>query len=179
MSHPGVTTTGIRVVLVGSMAAGKSTVGRALAQHLHMPFVDTDTAIERATGASVAALFADRGEAGFRAVERDVCLAELAAPEPRVIAFGGGAFENADVRARCAHDDVLTVWLQVSLDVALERATADPTPRPMLAVADPRARLAALNARRSAAWSTADLILDASDAPVASVVAQIAGALDG
>src|SRR5687767_189382 len=78
------------VVLVGLMGAGKSTVGRALAEHLQRPFVDVDHEIEAATGQTVRQLWTSGGEAAFRDLERDTVLATLARTTPVVLAAPGG-----------------------------------------------------------------------------------------
>jgi shikimate kinase len=78
------------VYLTGFMGTGKSVVGRALARRLRRPFVDLDAAIERAAGASVAALFEKRGEAAFRRLERSA-LRKTAKRGGLVVALGGGA----------------------------------------------------------------------------------------
>jgi shikimate kinase len=86
------------VVLVGFMGAGKTQVGRLVARRLDVPFVDTDKVIVERHG-TIAALFAERGETGFREIEKVVVLNELAAAErgARVVALGGGAVTTDDV----------------------------------------------------------------------------------
>jgi len=112
------------VALVGFMAAGKSAVGRPAAARLHVPFVDTDALIvER--GGSVADLFAREGESGFRRIERDIVLDVLqgALRESFVVALGGGAVMDADVREalrRLPH----VAWLTAPPRVLWERASA-------------------------------------------------------
>ncbi|MEA2985751.1 MAG: shikimate kinase, partial [Alphaproteobacteria bacterium] len=79
------------LVLVGMMGAGKSSIGRKLAQRLNLPFVDADAEIERAAGMSISDIFAERGEPYFRAGEARV-IARLLEGGPQVLATGGGAF---------------------------------------------------------------------------------------
>jgi shikimate kinase len=119
------------VVLVGFMGAGKTTVGRLVAQSLGLALVDTDALIEERFG-PIADLFTTRGEAGFRDLEREVVLAELevAKAEPRVLSLGGGAVTIDDVRlalGRLPH----VVWLDAPLDVLFRRASADAGTRPL------------------------------------------------
>ena len=86
------------VVLIGLMGAGKTAVGRRLANRLDLPFIDADSEIEVAAGASISEIFAEHGEAYFRQGERKV-IARLLENGPQVLATGGGAYMNADTRA--------------------------------------------------------------------------------
>ncbi|WP_407061657.1 shikimate kinase [Aureimonas sp. SK2] len=142
------------VVLVGLMGAGKTTVGRKLAQMLDLPFVDTDHEIEDASRMTIADLFATYGEAEFRALEARV-VARLLDDGPRVIATGGGAFMNAGTRKLLA-ERAVTVWLKAELDVLMERVSKKPT-RPLLQTPDPRATLKALMDVRYPVYAEADL----------------------
>src|SRR5215467_4731544 len=89
------------IVLVGMMGAGKSSVGRRLAQRMGIAFVDADTEIEKAAGMSIPDIFAVRGEPDFRAGEARV-IARLLDGGPQVLATGGGAFLNPGTRAGIA-----------------------------------------------------------------------------
>ena len=86
------------IVLIGLMGAGKTAVGRRLANRLDLPFIDADTEIEVAAGASISEIFAEHGEAYFRQGERKV-IARLLENGPQVLATGGGAYMNPDTRA--------------------------------------------------------------------------------
>ncbi|RIX99229.1 shikimate kinase [Aureimonas flava] len=142
------------VVLVGLMGAGKTTVGRKLAQMLDLPFVDTDHEIEDASRMTIADLFATYGEAEFRALEARV-VARLLDDGPRVIATGGGAYMNEGTRRLLAERSI-TVWLNAELDVLMERVAKRPT-RPLLQTSDPRATLKALMDQRYPVYAQADL----------------------
>ncbi len=112
------------LALVGFMGAGKSAVGRLAAKRLKVPFIDTDALIEVREG-PIAAIFAARGELGFRALERDVVVEvlEAALREPCVVALGGGAVLSADVREALERlPDV--AWLTAPADVLWARASA-------------------------------------------------------
>ncbi len=116
------------IVLVGFMGAGKTTVGRLLAERLAVPFVDADEAVVAAEGRSIADIFATEGEPGFRRVEAALIAGLLAGPEV-VLALGGGALGTPAVRDAVGGHTV--VLLEVSLAEALARVGADPS-RPML-----------------------------------------------
>ena len=116
------------IALVGFMGAGKSRIGRMLARRLGVPFVDTDKVIAAQHGA-ISAIFAQRGEAGFREIERGVVLDELAAAErtARIVALGGGAVTIAEVREalrRLPH----VVWLDAPPQVLFARAQSGARP---------------------------------------------------
>lgn len=124
----------VLVALVGFMGAGKTTVGRAIAENLNVDFFDADEEIERISNRSIPELFATRGEQGFRALEADaVC--DLLNRESAVVALGGGAIESPRV---CEHLAKATVvFLDVSADEALRRIAG--STRPMLKERDPQA----------------------------------------
>lgn len=106
-----------RVVLVGPPGAGKSSVGRALAERLKLPFCDTDEVVEERAGKPVADIFVDDGEAAFRALERDV-VAESLTTCPGVVSLGGGAVLAPETR------ELLSQHWVVFLDVGLSAAAA-------------------------------------------------------
>ena len=105
------------IAVIGAPGAGKSTVGRRLADVLELPFVDVDAAIEERFGIPLREIFADQGEDGFRLLEREQSLAAL--DRPGVVALGGGAVLDAGVAAALAGRQV--VWLQVSATQATRR----------------------------------------------------------
>jgi len=142
------------IALVGLMGVGKSSVGRRLATSLKMPFVDADAEIEAAADRSVSEIFADMGEAEFRAGEQRV-IRRLVDGPPKVLATGGGAFMNDGTR-ELLKAKAVTVWLQVDLDVLLERATRRDT-RPLLRGDDPRAVLERLAQARYPIYAQADV----------------------
>ena len=120
------------VVLVGLMGSGKTTVGRRLAARLDRPFVDADAALEAIADRSVAEIFAQDGEAAFRALEADTLAALLEHHEPCVIASGGGLVLRADNRARLRRPDVTVVFLDAG-PAFLASRVAGKTHRPLLA----------------------------------------------
>ncbi len=162
------------VVLVGLMGAGKSTVGKRLAERLRLPFVDADHEIERAAGMTIAEIFAAHGEAAFRDGERRV-IARLLADGGRVLATGGGAYMNAETRAAIAERGV-SVWLRAELPVLMRRVRRR-TNRPLLQSADPEAVMRGLMDARYPVYALADLTVDSSDVPHDEVVDAIEDAL--
>ena len=133
------------IFLIGPMGSGKSTVGRALARRLGLPFADSDREIEARCGVDIATIFEYEGEAGFRRREARV-IDELSASDTLVLATGGGAIlAESTRRALRARGHV--VLLAVDPAEQLRRVGGDAR-RPLLAAADPAARLARLMAER-------------------------------
>jgi shikimate kinase len=132
------------VVLVGSPGAGKSTVGRRVAEQLGVPFADTDALIESAAGLSVSDIFVTLGEDEFRALEADA-VARALDERDGVLSLGGGAVLREETRERLA--DVRVVWLRVSVADAASRVGMN-TARPLL-LGNVRATLSALLDQRN------------------------------
>lgn len=142
------------------MGAGKTTVGKRLARELRLSFVDVDQWIEEATGVTVATIFEIEGEAGFRAREAQA-LRQLAGAPGMVVATGGGAVLDPLNRARMAASGFV-VYLQATPELLYARTCNDKS-RPLLRVADPRARIASLAARRDPLYrEVADLVVTAA-----------------
>jgi shikimate kinase len=151
------------VVLVGLPGSGKSTVGPLVAAQLDTHFTDIDQVIQRATGLTIADLFAEEGEPAFRERERRAVLDALLLP-PHVVAPGGGwAAQPGNLEE--TSDRVLTVYLWVIPEVAAERLDGVPD-RPLLAGA-PLPRLRGLLAQREAFYRQAGARIDAGLHPLA------------
>ena len=142
------------VVLVGMMGAGKTAVGKELANLLHVPFRDSDEEIVHAANMTIAEIFARDGEPFFRAREAEV-IGRLLREAPGILSVGGGAFLNAGTRAMIAELGV-AVWLRADLDLLWARVRQKTT-RPLLRTANPRATLAELLAAREPHYALADL----------------------
>jgi len=127
------------IALVGLMGVGKTTVGRRLAQRLGREFDDSDDAIERASGRTVAGYFRDHGEADFRDGELRVIKRLLGQTPPIVLATGGGAFIHAPTR-KILQEQAIVVWLKGDLDTLVERVSRNDK-RPLLQGVDVRAKM--------------------------------------
>ena len=162
------------IVLVGMMGSGKSSVGQVLGARLRLPFQDSDAAVVAESGRTVAALFEQEGEAGFRERERRAVAALVDGPRC-VIATGGGAVEDAGTRA-LLRDAALTIWLDADPVQLLERlrGTAD---RPLLSGPDPLAVLTRLSERRRPFYSEASIRIAASEGSAEAVAERALAAL--
>jgi shikimate kinase len=163
------------LVLVGLMGVGKTTVGRRVARAVGLPFLDADAEIEAAAGRSVADIFAERGEAEFRAGERRV-IARLLDGDPVVLATGGGAFLNPETRA-LIRARAVSVWLKADLEVLVKRVKRRDT-RPLLQGRDPREVLERLMAERYPIYAEADLVVETSNSPHDAAVNAVLQALE-
>lgn len=158
------------IVMVGMMGAGKTAIGRRLAQRLGMPFVDADAEIERAAGCTIAEIFEKHGEAVFRDGERRV-IARLLVGPVGVLATGGGAFMDPETRARI-RAGAISVWLKADLDTLVERVSRRGH-RPLLRNGDPREILAQLMTERYPIYAQADITVETGDAPTAATVERV------
>jgi shikimate kinase len=163
------------VALVGMMGAGKTSIGRRLAAKLDVPFRDADHEIETAAGCTVSEIFGRFGETAFREGECRV-IGRLLHEPPHILATGGGAFINANTRARIK-SEALSIWLRASVDTILGRVQRRET-RPLLRDGDPRETLQKLLAIREPIYAEADIVLETCDAPHATIVDRIAGLLE-
>jgi shikimate kinase len=162
------------VALVGLMGAGKTTIGRRLAQALGLPFVDADDAIVSAAGRSIEEIFAERGECEFRRGERQV-IARLLAGPVHVLATGGGAFIDPQTRA-LMKEQAITIWLRAPLDVLMKRVMKRDH-RPLLKEDDPHAVMQRLIEERYPLYAEAELAVDTANTPHHTAVAAIIAAL--
>jgi shikimate kinase len=162
------------IVLVGMMGAGKSSVGRRLAQRLGIPFVDADTEIEKAAGMSIPDIFATHGEPSFRDGEKRV-IARLLDGGPQVLATGGGAFMNAETRAGIVAKGT-SVWLRADFDVLMRRLRRRQD-RPLLKNDDPAATLRDLIDVRYPVYAEADLTVQSREIPHDRIIDEIVIAL--
>ncbi|MBC2772720.1 shikimate kinase [Rhizobium sp. AQ_MP] len=148
------------LVLVGLMGAGKSAIGRLVAQQLGLPFIDTDTEIERVSRMTISELFAAYGEEEFRALETRV-VKRLLRGGPRVVSTGGGAFINENTRKQVERGG-LSVWLSADLEVLWERVNKRDN-RPLLKTENPKQTLKDLMDKRYPIYALADITVQSRD----------------
>ena len=148
------------LVLVGLMGAGKSTIGKRVAQMLGVPFVDADTEIEAASRMTIPELFDRYGEPEFRDLERRV-IRRILRTGPKVLATGGGAFMNEQTRKAITRAGV-SVWLKAELDVLMERVSRKGN-RPLLKTANPRATMQELMDKRYPVYAQSDITVISRD----------------
>ena len=163
------------IILVGFMASGKSRVGRILSQRTGMPLVDADTVIVERAGKSIERIFADEGEAAFRALERAV-ISDLCSRSGQVISAGGGAFvDPANRREMLSGGTVFC--LQARPETIYQRLKADndsgQAVRPLLAGPDPLERIRELLAQRAEAYGRAHHCIDTDELTPEEVAEQI------
>jgi shikimate kinase len=162
------------VVLVGLMGVGKSTVGRRLAKQLGLSFIDSDAAIEDASGYSAAEVFERYGENDFRDGERRL-VARLIEGDVRIIATGGGAFVDPHTR-KLLNERAITVWLDAPVDILAERTSRRDT-RAQLRNANPKATLERLSEERRPSYEEAHIHVKSGDGAHKDVVDSIIRAL--
>jgi len=161
--------------LVGLMGAGKTTVGRVLARRLKLRFLDSDQEIERRCGVKIPVIFEIEGEPGFRGREAAV-IGELSQLRGIVLATGGGVVGSKENRQLLAATGTV-VYLHAQPDDLYERVRHDRN-RPLLATADPLARLRTLYAERDPLYrSIADVVIDTGKQGVAALARDLLGKL--
>ncbi len=162
------------LVLVGLMGAGKTSVGRRLAEKLEIPFVDADHEIELAASKTIPEIFNDHGEDYFREGERRV-IARLLENGKQVLATGGGAFMNAETREKIKGHG-LSLWLKADLDVLLKRV-AKRNDRPLLLKEDPAIVMKRLIDQRYPVYAEADITVESRDVQHGQMVNDVIKAL--
>ncbi|HEX6940234.1 MAG TPA: shikimate kinase [Longimicrobiales bacterium] len=165
-----------RILVVGFMASGKSTIGRLVADRLGWGFIDFDAEIEQRTGSPVPEIFRQRGETEFRAYEAELTR-EVADLDHVVLAPGGGWITRPELLDYFG-DETLVVWLRVSPEEAVRRARADLSKRPLLMGGDPIARARMLLREREPLYRMADVVVDVDGRSAQEIADEIAGMVD-
>ncbi len=165
---------GLNIYLVGMMGAGKSSVGRPLAEALGYRFIDADSVLEQHAGCSIPELFEHQGEAAFRELESAV-LNRIACWHSLVVATGGGVVSRPVNWGQMRQG--LVVWLDAPEELLLKRLRTDPGQRPLLTAADPESRLRQLLDERRPLYSQADLRVPQDGRAAAAVAQQVLEAI--
>jgi shikimate kinase len=163
------------LVMVGPMGAGKTSIGRRIAERFSLKFADVDQAVVQTCGISIPAIFEQVGQAGFRERER-AALATLLAGEGQVVASGGGAVLDADNRALVKARGFV-IYLKVDVETQLRRVARDRN-RPLLLTGDRRQVLTELMEVREPLYlEVADLVLQADELTPGEATAALVGRL--
>ena len=163
------------VVLVGMMGAGKTSVGRRLANQMGREFLDSDHEIETAAGMSIEDYFAAHGEEEFRIGETKV-IGRLLGEKNIVLATGGGAFANENTR-KIIRDRAVSVWIDAEFELLFSRVSRKSN-RPLLKTADPRGTLKKLMEQRYPLYGLADVRVTSREVSHDTVANEIIGALN-
>ena len=164
------TATAVNLYLVGFMGTGKSTVGRILARQLGLQFLDSDREIEHAQGKPVAKIFAEDGEAKFRALEREFI--ERGHPGHGVIVACGGGLVVPPGMLELLRSRGVVICLHAPIETILQR-TSHTTHRPLLRVENPEARLRELHAQREAIYRRTGTMVLTARRPMREIAAHV------
>ncbi|MDG6896082.1 shikimate kinase AroK [Volucribacter amazonae] len=166
------------IFLIGPMGAGKSTIGRQLAQQLNMEFIDSDQEIEQRAGADISWIFDLEGEEGFRKREERV-INELTQKQGLVLSTGGGAVLSKDTRNHLSARGIV-IYLQTTVEKQFQRTQRDKK-RPLLQdVEDPRAVLEELAKIRNPLYEEiADFTLPTDEQSAKVMANQIVDLIEG
>ncbi len=149
------------IALIGLRGAGKSTVGKNVAEKLGRPFVELDALIEEEAGLGLAEIFALHGESYYRRLERDV-LSQLVAAERDAVLATGGRLATERPTFELLKRSAVTIWLKAQPEQHLERVVAQGDRRPMAGRADPLAELGTLLKEREPLYREAEILVDTS-----------------
>jgi shikimate kinase len=146
-----------RVVLLGYMCSGKSTVGSTLARRLGWRFLDFDVEIGRREGQSIASIIEDRGEAHFRMLE--ATLTREVAQEAELVVSPGGGWITQPELLEAIRPRTFSAWLRVSVEETVRRLREDPIERPLKEMSAPEAKIANMLEEREPLYRLADLMV--------------------
>lgn len=160
----------INLYLVGFMGTGKSTVGRLVARQVGFDFVDSDHEIERLQGKPVSQIFAEQGEAAFRAMERE--FVERGHPAKRCVVSCGGGLIVPPGMLELLRSHGVVVCMHAPIDTIIQR-TLHATHRPLLAVENPEQRLRDLYAQREALYRRSGTLVLTDKRPLREIAAHV------
>ena len=154
------------------MGCGKSSVGRKLSELLCCPFMDLDAEIEARCGCTVAEIFAERGEAEFRMLEKET-LKDILETGGIILALGGGAVMTPECE-RMVHGKTMCVYLRTSVDELVTRLSGESAGRPLLNTTDLRTRILDLMSKRTSTYErVAHLVIDTDGKTIDQVASEI------
>ncbi len=162
------------IALIGLMGAGKTTIGKRLSHALGAEFYDSDHLVVERIGMEISDVFAQKGEAYFRQLEREIIADNLVWP-PHILATGGGAYIQEETR-HLLQERAVTVWLKAEFEVLLERVSRKNT-RPLLEQGDKAQILRELMEARYPLYEQADITIESDVGPHEKVVQRIIDAL--
>ena len=162
------------LVLVGMMGAGKTAIGKRLADRLKVPFTDADFEIEKAAGCSIADFFQEHGEGAFRDGERRVIKRLLRGPVG-ILATGGGAFMDSGTRKEISQHGI-SIWFKADLETLWRRLSRRDS-RPLLKTENPKATLEKLVNERYPVYADVDITVISTDGPPEAMVGQVLNAV--
>ena len=122
-----------KIILLGYMGCGKSTIGNELAERIHIPFVDLDKKIEEKENLSISSIFEKHGEIYFRKLEHQVFTELLNSPEILIIGLGGGTPCYANNHELLKEEGVISIYLRASIDTLFDRLSPNKSKRPLIA----------------------------------------------
>ncbi len=164
-----------RIILIGPMGVGKTTIGRILAKQLDFDFIDTDQRLEKITGASISWIFDIEGEAGFRRREQQL-IQELTGVTDAVIATGGGVILLSENRFNLKSNSIV-IYLKGKVETLYERTRLDNN-RPLLETANPRETIERILSEREHLYvETADFEIEIDGRSAEYIVTEISGLL--
>ena len=158
------------LVLTGMMGAGKSTIGKSIANRLSLKFIDIDKLIEKKEGCSIDTIFKNKGESFFRSLENRITLHELK-KEGAVISLGGGAFLNSSIR-RAVKSSSISFWLDVNLEILIKRLKKNKK-RPLLLKKNLRETVKKIYLERKNTYSEANYKIKCENLKPESIINKI------
>ena len=149
------------IVLLGHMGSGKSTIGKSLAKKLSVDFLDSDQEIENFMNMKISDIFVNHGEDKFREIEENVVKKVFNTNDKKVIALGGGSFENKNIR-NIVKEKNISIWLKCNINLLVERLKKNKN-RPLLIGKNIKSEIVSLNKVRKVNYEKADFHYDVSN----------------
>lgn len=161
-----------RIALIGLRGAGKSTLGKLLAEHLQVPFIELDRAIEKEAGVSLSVIFDLYGQSGFRRLERQ-CLDEILEKYPKFVLATSGSLVSEDLTYQRLLATCFTIWLKATPEEHMQRVKAQGDMRPMEGMREAMADLRRILDVRELLYARADTTVDTSTMPLEDSLARM------